>query len=348
MKIEENILLRDLTTFRIGGTARYFCEAESVEDIKEAVLFAEKNNLPFYILGGGSNLLVSDEGFSGLVIKISLHGISIEEKDEKIIAKAFAGESWDGFVNYLTENGFSGLELLSGIPGTVGASPVQNIGAYGKEVSQFIEWVNVFDVESKENKKILNNECGFEYRDSIFRKDFGKNLVITEVAFRVFKDYQTQINHKEISTELLRNGIALKKAKAKDIREAVLCVRAGKLPDLNIYGTAGSFFKNPVIDKKQADYLIEKYPDIPVFSTESADFKKLSAGWLIEHSGNINGLRQGNVGIYEKHALVLVNYGNGKAEEIFSLALLIQGKVLEIFGVTLQFEVCLLGNFLKK
>jgi len=348
MKIEENILLRDLTTFRIGGMARYFCEAESVEDIKEAISFSEKNNLPFYVLGGGSNLLISDEGFSGLVIKISLRGISVEEKDGRIIARASAGESWDGFVNYLIKNNFFGLELLSGIPGTVGASPIQNIGAYGKEVSQFIEWVNVFDVESKENKKILNNECGFGYRDSIFKKDFGKNLVITEVAFCVFKDYQIQVNHKEISAELLGNGIALEKAKPEDIREAVLYVRAGKLPDLNIYGTAGSFFKNPIIDKKQADFLIEKYPDIPVFSTESSDFKKLSAGWLIEHAGNTKGSRQGNVGIYEKHALVLVNHGNGKAEEIFSLALLIQGKVLKIFDIMLQFEVCLLGNFLKK
>ena len=348
MKIEENILLKDLTTFRIGGTARYFCEAESIDDIKEAISFSEKNKLPIYILGGGSNVLISDDGFFGLVIKISLRGISIEEKNGRIIAKASAGESWDDFVNYLIKNNFFGLELLSGIPGTVGASPVQNIGAYGKEVSQFIEWVDVFDIKTKENKKFFNNECVFGYRDSIFKKDFGKNLIITEVAFNLSKNYQTQINHKEISEELLKRGITIEEAKAKDVRDAVLLVRALKLPDLNVYGTAGSFFKNPVVDKKQADYLIEKYPDMPVFSTDNNDLKKLSAGWLIEHAGNKKGLRHGGVGIYEKHALVLVNYSGGSSDEIFSLASLIQEKVFEIFGVRLQFEVCFVGNFFKK
>lgn len=348
MKIEENILLRDLTTFRIGGTARYFCEVKSTEDIKEAISFSEKNNLPIFILGGGSNVLISDDGFSGLVVKISLRGVSVEEINGRILAIAKAGESWDGFVNYLIENNFLGLELLSGIPGTVGASPVQNIGAYGKEVSQFIEWVNVFDIEAKENKKFLNDECGFGYRDSIFKKDNGKSLIITEVAFRVFRDYKIQTNHKEILAELLKRGISFDKVSARNVRDAVLSVRANKLPDLNIYGTAGSFFKNPIVDKKLSESLIEKYPDIPVFPTESVDFKKFSAGWLIEHAGNEKGLRYGNVGIYEKHALVLVNYGDGGADEIFSLASSIQKNVFEIFGVMLQFEVCFVGDFLKK
>ena len=345
MTIRENILLKDLTTFHTGGKARYFCEINSVEDINEAVLFVEKNNLPIFILGGGSNLLVADNGFSGLVMKICLRGISVEENDGKTIVVVGAGESWDSLVQHLIEIGFSGFEFLSGIPGTVGAAPVQNIGAYGSEVSSHIEWVNTFDVRTKKSKKFLKEECAFGYRDSIFKKDLGRHLIITEVAFSVSRSTKQNIEHSEILSELLTRGVGKDKATALDIREAVLAIRKRKLPDLSLFGTAGSFFKNPTIEKKQVDFLVEKYKTIPVFSTNDSDLKKLSAGWLIENAGCEKGLRRGGVGIYEKHALVLVNYGEGKSSEVFSLAKDIQKKVFDVFGVQLEFEVCLVGNF---
>jgi UDP-N-acetylmuramate dehydrogenase len=345
MKIEENISLRNLTTFRIGGRARYFCEANSVDDINKAVLFAEKNSLPVFILGGGSNILISDSGFPGLTIKINLRGISIEDKNDEIIIVAGAGESWDGFVGHLIENKIFGLELLSGIPGTVGASPVQNIGAYGDEVAQFIEWVNVFDTRTKKIRKLSNSECGFSYRDSIFKKEEGKFLIITEVTFRVPKKELFNQRHSEILAELSATGTPMNGVRAEDIRRAVLSVRERKLPDLSVYGTAGSFFKNPEVDKKLVDFLVEKYPDMPVFEVKNSGLKKLSAGWLIENAGNAKGMKRGGVGIYEKHALVIVNYGDGKANEIFSLTTAIQKNVLDVFGVKLQFEVCFIGDF---
>lgn len=345
MKIRENILLKDLTTFNTGGETRYFCEVNSIEDINEAVLCVEKNNLPIFVLGGGSNLLVSDDGFSGLVMKVCLRGISVEENDGKTIVVVGAGESWDSLVQNLIESGFSGLEFLSGIPGTVGAAPVQNIGAYGSEVSSHIEWVNTFDIRTKKIKKFLKEECTFGYRDSIFKKDLGRHLIITEVAFSVSKNTKQNIEHPEILSELSSRGVEKNKATALDVREAALAIRKRKLPDLASFGTAGSFFKNPTIEKRQADLLVEKYKTIPVFSTNDSNFAKLSAGWLIEHAGCEKGLRRGDVGIYEKHALVLVNYGDGKASEVFSLARDIQKKVFNIFGVQLEFEVCLVGNF---
>lgn len=345
MKIRENILLKDLITFNTGGEARYFCEVASIEDINEAVLFTEKNNLPIFVLGGGSNLLVSDDGFYGLVMKICLRGISVEENDGKTIVVVGAGESWDSLVQHLIESGFSGLEFLSGIPGTVGAAPVQNIGAYGSEASSHVEWVNTFDIRTKKIKKFTKEECAFGYRDSIFKKDIGRHLIIIEVAFSVSKNINQNIEHPEILSELLSRGVEKSKATALDVREAVLAIRKRKLPDLASFGTAGSFFKNPTIEKKQADLLAEKYKMIPVFSTNDSKLIKLSAGWLIENAGCEKGLRNGGVGIYEKHALVIVNYGDGKASEVFLLAKDIQKKVSNVFGVQLEFEVCLVGNF---
>lgn len=336
MNMQENISLKEYTTFKIGGNAKYFCEVVSEEELIEAVEFAQNKNVPIFILGGGSNILVSDAGFSGLVIKMNLQGISYEPEGNKVVVKAFAGVSWDGLVKDTVDHNLYGLENLSGIPGTVGASPVQNIGAYGSEVKDTIVTVRVFDYKDKKFRDLLNIECGFGYRNSIFKKPKWKHLIIVSVSFLLSKGKSINIDYKDIKNYFDINGIT--EPSLFDVRQAVIEIRNGKFPDLRKIGTAGSFFKNPIITKDEHKILIQQYPLIPSFPTDDNKMK-ISLAWVLDKVCDLKGYTKGNVALFENQPLVLVNLSSASSREIKSFANEIKDIVFERTKVTIETEV---------
>lgn len=335
MVIEENISLKDFTTFRTGGEARYFCRVEKKEDLAEAISFAKENRIRFFILGGGSNILISDGKISALVIKIEIKGIEFEKSEEAIVAIAGAGEEWDTFVSDTVERGLIGLENLSLIPGTVGATPVQNVGAYGREVSDTILWVEVFDAEQDRFRILSNEACAFKYRGSIFKSDEGKNLILARVAFRLSRNGPLKTEYPDIQAFFLERGI--NDPTLRSVREAVVDIRKRKLPDVRKVATAGSYFKNPILTEEMAKKLTEKYPGLRQFP--STNGVKIGAGWMIENLCGMKGAREGNVGTHENQALVLVNFGGAKTEEILGFAKKISECIETKTGIRLESEV---------
>jgi UDP-N-acetylmuramate dehydrogenase len=363
MKIQENVLLAPFTTFRIGGAARFFVQAQNIADIEKAIAFAQEEKeaekrLPIFILGGGSNVLISDSGFNGLVIKNELKGIVEEEVVDtetgesctRIIAGA--GESWDGLVKYaVEEKGLYGLENLSSIPGTVGASPVQNIGAYGVEVKNTIEWVEVYNPITKKIEKLSNEECRFGYRDSIFKHERKENIIL-RVAFLLKKEGKIFIEYKDLKNYFAgRTDVP----SLREVRDATIKVRARKFPDLSKFGTAGSFFRNIVIPKTDYQELTKKYPQAPAFLVDAYRAKqaqsekmekemvKVPTAWVLDKVCGFRGVRRGEVGVFENQALVLVNFGKGTAQEIKTLAGEMIYRAKEKTGITISPEVEFIG-----
>jgi UDP-N-acetylmuramate dehydrogenase len=319
MQLLENVQLKDYTTFKIGGPARYFVVATSVEILREAVSWANENTMPIFILGGGSNVLISDNGFNGLVIKIEIKGITTKIiSDIHFEVVVGAGENWDEFVGSMVAQNIFGLENLSSIPGSVGAAPVQNIGAYGVEVRNFVSWVEIFNTQTQLLETLNSDQCHFNYRDSIFKKPEGKKYVITRVAFFLSSVPNVQIEYKDIANYVTEHNIT--EVTPQKVREMVIDIRAKKLPDLNIYGTAGSFFKNPIIWTSHYKELVQQYPEMPFFATSDEHTVKIPAAWLLDKLCGFKGYREGNAGVYQNQALVLVNYGEASAQDIFSLS----------------------------
>lgn len=344
MTIQENVPLAPLTTFRIGGAARFFVEARSVADIEEAVAFAEGKNadgkiLPVFVLGGGSNILVSDNGFDGLVIKNELRGLSEEEDVNNVRMIAAAGEDWDEFVKFTVEDrGLYGLENLSMIPGTVGASPVQNIGAYGAEAKDTIEWVEVYNPSTKSIEKITNTDCRFGYRDSVFKHE-RKNNIILRVAFLLKKKGRLALGYKDLR-KYFEGRVGM--PSLCNVRDAIIKIRAAKFPDLSKIGTAGSFFKNIVVLKSEYKELFLKFPGIFSFPVDETRVK-ISTAWILDKICGYKGVRHGDVGVYENQALVLVNFGNGTAADVKAMADEIIASVKEKMGITITPEVEFVG-----
>ena len=349
MTIQENVLLAPYTTFRIGGAARFFVCVRSVEDVVEACDFAHgKNplgkNLPIFVLGGGSNILVSDDGFDGLVIKNEIKGVSFNESYTKkgesnrdCEIKVGSGENWDALVSVAVEKGLHGLENLSWIPGTVGAAPVQNIGAYGTEAGNLISEVEFYDGAAGAAlgpQTIKGSKCNFGYRDSIFKHEL-KHVIITAVTFKLKKNSIVDIEYKDLKNYFDNKGVV---PTLQDVREAVIEIRKSKLPDLTKYGTAGSFFKNAVISKSDSVKLVEKYPGIPVFVVDDGSVKVPTA-WILDNICGFKGARRGTVGVYENQALVLVNLGGAKATDIKNLAAEMIDSVKQKTGITISPEV---------
>ncbi len=328
MKIQENISLALYTTFKIGGQAKFFCLVKNENDIKEAIDFAKKNNSPFFFLGAGSNLLVSDSGFDGLVIKSELKGINFHDN----LVTAYSGEDWDNFVEVCLKNGLYGLENLSLIPGTVGASPVQNIGAYGIEVSDFIYKVRVYDSREDRFEDMDNSQCQFAYRDSVFKNQKGRYFVIS-VTFKLHKEDKPNISYKDLS-----NYFTDKSPTALAVRKAVIEIRTNKLPNWKEWGTAGSFFKNPLLPVQKYLELKQQYPDLPGFPDCGGNVK-VSLAWILDKICNAKSLSFGNAFIYEKQALVIVTKPNAKAEEVIALSKQIQDLVFNKTGITIEAEV---------
>lgn len=347
MQIEENIALAPLTTLRVGGSARYFVCAGSVEDVEAAVTFAEEKSLPLFVLGGGSNVLISDEGFAGLVLQIGISGIDHTHERETIRLIVGAGEDWNALVAFCVTRHLSGLECLSGIPGTVGATPVQNVGAYGQEVSQTIASVLVFDLSRKEVREMDAADCEFGYRSSIFNTRERGRYIILRVTYEVRAGGAPNLSYADLQKYFAGRS---EPPTLAEVREAVLKTRASKGmlitagdPDSC---SAGSFFKNPVLTQSQFDELgaraQERKLNVPSYPALSR-LKKISAAWLVENSGFAKGYIKGRAGISSKHALALVNRGGATAAEIIALRDEIQQRVEQQWGIKLEPEPVLVG-----
>jgi len=335
MKILEHVSLAEHTTLRLGGAARFFVSVSSVLELREALAFAKEKTLPIFILGGGSNTLFTDEGWTGLVIQMKIFGRTYEEGsggDARVIVGA--GEVWDQLVEETVTLGLWGLENLSRIPGTVGASPVQNIGAYGVEVKDVIDWVEVLDKETNELHIFSTQECAFAYRDSFFKHREGKKYIVTRVAFRLSTYPIPKLEYKDLRDFFgTRTDMSV-----KEVREAVHAIREKKFPELTEYGTAGSFFKNPIIHKNLLPSL-EAWFQTPVPSYEvGGEHVKVPLGWMLERM-NWKGRREGHVGCWENQSLVLVHYGNGTASELILFANKIVKEVKEKTTINIVPEV---------
>ncbi len=342
MIIREQVLLAPYTTFHIGGYARYFAEAECDSDIVEAVKFAHAHALPIFILGGGSNLLISDRGFDGLVIHMTGQALQWEEEDDNTLVIADAGMNWDKLVGVCVEAGLWGIENLSGIPGNVGATPVQNIGAYGAEVGSFIEWVDVYDTSEGVFKRLRKTECKLAYRDSVFKHEQGKNFIVVRVAYRLSQSGNLNTEYKDLIA-YAQNEHAL--ATVSDVRNAVLTIRARKFPTYDgiTIGTAGSFFKNPVVSSEAGAIFTARFPNAPMFPQEGGN-SKLSAAWIIDNILKIKGVREGNVGTWEAQALVMINFGGATATEVAAFAKHITLCAQNEAGIILEPEVVYVGD----
>lgn len=330
MKIEKNKNLAEFTTFRIGGPAQFFCRVKSEDELAEAVAFAKTNNLPVFVLGGGSNILVSDEGIKGLVIKMEIMGVEFYG-DGRVIVKA--GENWDEFVARCVEKELYGIENLSFIPGTCGAAPVQNIGAYGSEVKDTVDSVRVFDIAAGAFRDFMNMDCQFEYRDSLFKREQGKYIIVS-TTFILKKEGKANIKYRDLA-EYFKNK---ENPTLAEVRNAVIEIRKRKLPDVREVGTAGSFFKNPIIPRGVADDLQAKYPELPIYPVNE-EFVKVSLGWIIDHICNFKGVAKGDVGTYKNQALVLVNNGSATAANVKDFAQEIEKIVFEKTNIKIEPEV---------
>ena len=330
--IQENIPLKDFTTFRTGGMARFFARVKNVEELKRAVRFAKEKRLPFFVLGRGANVLVSDDGFRGVVIKMEIVGIKFETNR----VTAGAGVLWDSFVSETVKKGLVGLENLSFIPGTVGASAVGSIGAYGTDVKDIIVSVEALNTETLRIKKFSNKECAFDYRESFFKTKKGKKYIVTNVTFALSKEKKFKTEYKDVKEYFFSHKII--SPTQKNIRDAIIEIRKQKLPSIDEVGTAGSFFKNPVVSKRKAEALKKEYPELPIFAS-SIGKAKLPAGFLIDAICHLKGYKKGNIGTWEKQALVVVNYCGGTTKEILQFAEMIKKEVKKKTGVKLECEV---------
>lgn len=337
MNILQNISLKGYNTFGIDKKAKYFSVAKTLEELKELLAWAKADAIEVLILGGGSNILLTQD-LDFLVIKNELGGILvIAENEETILLEVGAGVIWHDLVNYSIENNWGGIENLSLIPGTVGASPMQNIGAYGVEIKEVFESLTALDRGDLSLKIFDAKACQFGYRESAFKHELKNKFVICSVTFRLQKNPEFKIGYGAIQETLSERGI--KELSLKVISDAIIAIRQSKLPDPKVIGNAGSFFKNPTLDKFKYEELKEKYPSIPGYENELG--VKVPAAWLIEQSG-WKGKRVGEVGVHQNQPLVIVNYGNGEGEEIVKLSKEIQRSIAEKFGVELSPEV----NFL--
>ncbi|GGN14304.1 UDP-N-acetylenolpyruvoylglucosamine reductase [Dyadobacter beijingensis] len=335
MQIQSNVSLRHLNTFGLDAEARYFAGIRSVEELTALLHDPQWKDFPKFILGGGSNILLTKD-IEALVIHPDIRGIEIlEENDESVVLKVGAGEVWHNFVMFCVGKGYGGVENLSLIPGTVGAAPMQNIGAYGVEIKSVIESVEAVDIATGEKRVFSNTECEFGYRESIFKKALKNRYIITGAVFKLNKKPILNAAYGDVQKTLQEMGVA--EPTIRDISEAIMQIRRSKLPDPAEIGNAGSFFKNPEIPLAQFDQLKETFPEMPGYPVDALTVK-VPAGWLIEKAG-WKGFREGNIGVHARQALVLVNYGGGTGAQIRALSEKIQASVAEKFGVRLNAEV---------
>jgi len=348
--LQENIPLAPLTTLKIGGPARYFVEAPNLGEVQQAVTFARSRDLPLFVLGGGSNLVVADSGWPGLVLKVALQGIdqrSGHDDEGKILFDAGAGEPWDKFVSHAVMARCAGVECLSGIPGSIGGTPVQNVGAYGQEVADTIASVQVLDLKDNQVRELCPEACAFTYRASIFNTTERARFIVLRVTYALtpggsprlaYADLQRHFEGRETTPDLAETREAVRHIRA---RKGMLIVPGD--PDSQ---SAGSFFKNPVLTEEQHQSLQQRaaargltVPSYPALETR----KKVSSAWLVERSGFAKGFGSGRVGISTRHTLAIVNRGGATAKEVLALQEQIQQRVEEIWNVRLEPEPVMVG-----
>jgi UDP-N-acetylmuramate dehydrogenase len=346
----ENISLAPLTTIKIGGPAKYFVEASNIGEVQEAFSYARSRDLALFVLGGGSNLLIADAGWPGLVLKIAIQGIhqrSGQDEDGKILFDAGAGEAWDKFVSHTVMARCAGLECLSGIPGSVGGTPVQNVGAYGQEVAETIDSVQVFDTRDGQVRELCPEACDFSYRSSIFNTTERGRFIVLRVTYALTPEGKPRVTYADLKRHFEGRETP---PNLSETREAVRHIRALKgmliTPGDPDCLSAGSFFKNPVLSEEQHDDLKQRaaargltLPSYPALETR----KKVSAAWLVERSGFAKGFGFGRVGISSRHALAIVNRGAATAADVLALKEQIQHRVEEIWGVRLEPEPVMVG-----
>jgi len=336
--LERKVPLAPLTTIGIGGPAKVFVRASTVDEIREVIAWAAEIGEPLFVLAGGSNLLIADEGFDGVVMQLDLRGMAVESEDPaSVIVKVAAGEPWDDFVASAVAKGWAGIECLSGIPGSTGATPIQNVGAYGQDVSETIIRVEVLERDTGRVVTLTNGDCRFAYRSSVFKTAAKDRYVVLAVTFRLTPNGTPAVRYPELQK------LVDERASLQQVRDAVIAVRKrkGMVIDPSDPDTRsdGSFFMNPILSRAQFEALANR--DMPHFP--SGDEVKLSAAWLIEHAGFYKGWIHGNVGLSTKHTLAIVNRGGGTAREVVQLVKIIQSKVRETFGVELHPEPNFVG-----
>jgi UDP-N-acetylmuramate dehydrogenase len=347
----ENKPLAPFTTFGIGGPARWFTEAASEEDIVEATAWARERGLALFVLGGGSNLLVADGGFNGLVLKVGLRGITVaDSSDETRIYRAAAGEKWEHFVQRAVDDSCAGVECLAGIPGTVGGTPVQNVGAYGQEVASAIERVRAFDLNKRIFVEFSAAECGFAYRRSRFNSVDHGRYIVTRVDYRLTHGGAATIRYGDLQRVLAESRTEGRELSLAEVAAVVRQVRQSK-GMLMVEGdpncrSAGSFFKNPVVTEGQVEQIAKASGKVPprfAAGAESAGRVKVPAAWLIEQAGFAKGYALGRAGVSSLHTLALVNRGGASAAEILALAGQITAAVEDRFGIRLEMEPVRIG-----
>lgn len=339
MQFLEQVPLAPYTTFKIGGPARWFVEASTEADILEAIGFARQRGLPLFILGGGSNLLVSDAGFPGLVLRVVLMGI--EQLGD--VFRVAAGEVWDGFVSHVVERGYSGVECLAGIPGTVGGTPVQNVGAYGQEVAETILSVRVLDLEMLAFEELPASACGFAYRRSIFNSTQRERYLVTQVEYALFKDGRPKISYADLKRYFQnapQPSLAEVSSAVREIRHRKGMLLVADDPDCR---SAGSFFKNPVIAAEHYErILVRQGGEVPHYPAPNGEVK-LPAAWLLDQAGFHKGYVLGKAGISSRHTLALINRGHARAADVMALRDAIVAQVESKFGIRLEPEPVYVG-----
>jgi len=334
-QIQQNIPLRQYNTLGIDAIARHFAAFSSVDELGELVGKNPITGTPPLIIGGGSNILFKDD-VNGLVLKNDIPGVNIVKEDTNhVYVKAGAGENWHAFVQYCLQRNWAGVENLSLIPGCVGASPMQNIGAYGVEIREVFEELEAWHIHDKKVHVFTANDCQFGYRESVFKRKYRNQFVILNVTYRLNKTPRFNTSYGAIEQELERMGVQQLSIQA--VSQAVINIRRSKLPDPAKIGNAGSFFKNPSVSRTAYEQLQQKFPGIVGYNNPDGTVK-LAAGWLIEQSG-LKGFRRGDAGVHEKQALVLVNYGHATGKAIYDLSEEVMKTVKARFGVELEREV---------
>lgn len=334
IQIHNKTDLSSLNTLQLRSQAEHFVELHSQEHLQSLVTDPHLKKLPWNILGGGSNLVLPSL-VQGLVLKLANQGKELSHEDKDFwFVKASAGEVWHDFVQWTLQNGYWGLENLSLIPGTVGAAPIQNIGAYGVEVKDTLWEVGCINLRTGEKKTFSNPECHFSYRDSFFKQEGAGHYLVWDVTFRLPKKNVLHFEYGDIRKELERTNVT--QPDPRSISRAVIQIRQTKLPDPNVIGNAGSFFKNPIVPAELRDSLLLKHPHLVSFPYSKTQYK-LAAGWLIDQAG-WKGKKLGPVGMYEKQALVLVNHGGASADDVWKLARQVSADVKQIFGVEIEPE----------
>lgn len=334
LNLQENVDLTPLNTLHLKSTASHYVVLNEIEQLDEICVVISKFS-QFFVLGGGSNLILPPL-YQGLVIHNRLRGIKITKIGHDRIVTAMAGENWDEFVAHCNRQSAFGLENLSLIPGTVGASPIQNIGAYGVEVKDFIEEVLVYDLQTAQFVSLSNNECKFTYRNSLLKNN--SRYIVISVSFKLSVQPDLNLNYGDVAQKIS----SITTPTPYDLRKIIIAIRQSKLPDPQELGNVGSFFHNPVLPEKEAQKLLILYPNLPLFPTANPEYIKISAGWLIDNLG-LKGLRHGNIGIYPKQALVLVNYGGACQSELLKFADWIQSQIKERYDLHLHIEPIILS-----